>query len=261
MKRFLVATPAGNIACAARDVWHYLSTAKEEAGTLANNQLAAHYVVRICRPGMTFVDVGAHIGSVNSEVSRHCPSVSLVAIEPIPDKALHLRRKFPRAEVHNCALSDRDGEVTFYVDSASSAYSSLARHSLASTAITVEVKRLDQIVTTGVDVIKIDVEGAELGVLQGAEELTKTSRPTIMVESGPTDVLGYTKKALFEWFVTRSYSIFVPNRLPHDGLPLTLDGFIEAHCYPFRTLNYFGVANERVSELQSRAAAHKFSRW
>ena len=261
MKRFLVGTPAGNIASVARDIWNYLVTPREQAGTLTNDQLAAFYVARICQPGSTFVDVGAHIGSVMSEVLRYCPSVAIVAIEPIPDKALHLRRKFRSAEVHNCALSDRDGEVAFYVDQINSAYSALAPSGEHSVAITVKQNRLDQIVTNGVDVVKIDVEGAELGVLRGAEKLIANCRPTIMFESGPGEVLGYTKAQLFDWFADHHYLLFVPNRLPHDGLPLSFHGFLEAHCYPFRTLNYFAVASERISEVRARAAMCKFSRW
>lgn len=261
MKKLLVGTRAGNIASVARNMWKYLSMPKEQAGTLINDQLALHYVARLCLPNKTFVDVGAHIGSVMSEVARNCPTVSIVAIEPIPEKAAHLRRKFPHAEVHNCVVSESQGEVAFYVDQENSACSSLADNAPNSVAITVKTRRLSEIVSENVDVIKIDVEGAELGVLLGAEKLIVDCRPTIMFESGPGDVLGYTKEKLFAWFADHSYALFVPNRLPHEGIPLSLGGFIEAHCYPFRTLNYFAVAAERLPEIRAQASTIKYPRW
>jgi hypothetical protein len=52
-----------------------------------------------------------------------------------------------------------------------------------------------------IDVIKIDVEGAELGVLRGSEKLVTKNRPSIMFEGAPPrdDGLGYTKEALWRW--------------------------------------------------------------
>jgi len=261
LKKLIVGTPIGNLAYAARDVWHYLSVPKEQADMLTNDQLAAHYVTRICLPHKIFVDVGAHIGSVSSEVLRNCPTARLIAIEAIPAKAEHLRRKFPSAEVHNCAVSEQEGEVSFYVCDEHSAFSSLSAETKGGRAITIRSARLDEIVKTDVDVVKIDVEGAELGVLMGADELLKSCRPTIMFESGPSDCLGYTKKAMFELFAGRCYELFVPNRLPHKGAPLTLESFIDAHCYPFRSLNYFAVAAERVPEIRAQASRFPFSRW
>jgi precorrin-6B methylase 2 len=75
----------------------------ERAGTVANDQLATKLVTTICQSHKTFVDVGAHIGSVISEVGNSDSTIKIVAIEAILEKIVQLRRKFPFVELHDCA--------------------------------------------------------------------------------------------------------------------------------------------------------------
>ena len=49
------------------------------------------------------------------------------------------------------------------------------------------------------------------------------------------------------------YLIFVPDRLAHDAPPLTLEAFLDAHFYPFRTQNFFSVHRERRTEIRDKA--------
>jgi hypothetical protein len=76
-----------------------------------------------------------------------------------------------------------------------------------------------------------------------------------MFESGPPldNGLGYTKESMWEWLHERGFDIVVPNRVAHDGQGLNLDGFVEAHLYPFRTMNYFAIPKERRLEIRDRA--------
>jgi hypothetical protein len=89
---------------------------------------------------------------------------------------------------------------------------------------------LDGLISSNeIDIIKIDVEGAELGVVRGSENLVARSRPLVMFESGPPteDELGHTKEAMWFWWEARNYGIFLPNRVAHDA-PKS-DGLIDAH--------------------------------
>jgi FkbM family methyltransferase len=212
----------------------------------------------LCDPSAVFIDVGAHIGSVMAAVRAHAPSVGIIAVEADPQKAAYLSRRYAGVEVHGVALGDSDCETAFFVDKRRSGYSSLAQSGRQDGDVVemrVKMRRLDGLVPpdTKVDVVKIDVEGAELGVLRGATELVTRCRPAILFESGPCETLGFKIGALYDWFADREYLVFVPNRIAHDGPPLSREGFIEAHSYPFGTLNYFGVPGERRRDFRDRA--------
>ena len=242
---------------ALRDVADMVFTAArrpEETGCKFNDRLATTLVTGLCKPDATFIDVGAHIGSIAAAVIRMTRS-KVIAVEAMPDKALALSRKFPTATVHSCAASDREGEATFFVDRDQSGYSSLGSHRAGTEAITVAVRRLDALVdASDVDIIKIDVEGAELGVLRGAEAMIARCRPVVMFESAPPqeDGLGYSKADMHHWFSAHSYELLAPDRMAHFGPGLSLDGFLDSHWYPRRTTNYFGVPTERREEVRGR---------
>lgn len=263
MKQLLVGSWLGRAGIRVRagaQMLHAALCHPDTVGTIANDQLATRLVSTLCRSGKTFIDVGAHIGSVLAAVAHADPTVRLVAIEAIPSKAAGLRRRFPNAELHECAAGESTGEVPFFVDTRRSGYSSLTPRPSAASApveqIRVPIRRLDDLVErSDVDVIKIDVEGAELGVLRGGTRILEGCRPVVMFESGPKgdDDLGYTKEAMYAFVTSIDYVILVPNRVAHEGPGMTLDGFVESHLFPRRTTNYFAVPRARQVEVRDRA--------
>lgn len=258
MKQLILGSWLGRLAGRARETataLRGLVTAPETTGAILNDQLAARLAARLARPGTTFVDVGAHIGSIVAAVAHHDKRVRIIAIEAMPDKAERLRRKFPRVEIHCCAAGAREGEARFFVNTRRSGYSSLnPATGDGIREIVVPLRRLDDLVRGGdVDVVKIDVEGAELGVLIGGEALIAASRPVIMFESGPEDTPAASKAELWRWFAARDYAVLTPDRVPHQGAGLDEAGFLDSHLYPFRTINYFAVPNEKRDEIRQRA--------
>ncbi|GLP98264.1 hypothetical protein GCM10007891_01180 [Methylophaga thalassica] len=221
-------------------------------GTELNDYLATYLLVRLCDDDKTFIDVGSHIGSVISEVKHHRKS-KIIAFEAMPNKAEKLTKKFPDITIFNYAVSDAAGKAKFYVNEKLSGYSSLNK-SNDTVEIDVDVSTIDTLIDDrNVDVIKIDIEGAELGALKGGVKLINKLHPTIMFESAPGEVLGYTKKQMWEFFDSIGYKIFIPNRLAHNAKPLSLDGFLDSHQYPRRTTNYFAVHESRVDEIKQKA--------
>jgi FkbM family methyltransferase len=211
------------------------------------------------KPGDTIIDIGAHIGSILSEVLYIDPSIKMIAIEPIPAKVDSLKRRFPSIELHHCALGDFSGEVPFFVNIRESGYSSLSQIASSQVGeiveITVSLKKLDDLVSSNdVDVIKIDVEGAELNVLRGGIAMLQKNRPTIMFESvlQLDSEFGYTKEELYDFFSSNNYAILIPNRLAHDDPGLSKEAFLEGHLYPRRTTNYFAIPKERRIEIRDR---------
>jgi FkbM family methyltransferase len=263
MKQNMLGYPIGRAALFLRDKLDLLRGAyfsTEAIGTIANDQLATTLITKICGSGKSFVDVGAHIGSIIALVRHNDPSIKIVAIEAIPQKVLDLRRRFPFVELHGCAVGETTGEIPFFIDTKRSGYSSLARPTeidqKAKLQIMVPIDKLDNLVKAAdVDAIKIDVEGAELGVLRGALDILGRCRPIVMFESGPSanDGLGYTKDDMLDFFDSMGFAVVVPNRVAHNDEGLSTAGFVESHLYPRRTTNYFAIPRERRIEFRDRA--------
>lgn len=253
-RQALLGSVLGRAAVRLRDGYELLTAGPERIGTVANDQLAIRLLVRLVERGGTFVDVGAHIGSVIAAVEHHRPDARIVAVEAIPEKAVRLARKFSNVRVEACALADREGKAAFFVDLDRPGYSSLAGGGERLREIEVPLRTLDGLMAgSSADVIKIDVEGAELGVLRGATALIARSRPTILFESGPGEVHGYGKADLWGFFEQAGYVVLVPNRLAHGAPGLSLEAFLDSHGYPRRTTNYFAVALERREAVRNRA--------
>lgn len=261
VKSMISASIVGNFSVSAREfiTSHIEMVRHPEMAALGASSIVTRKLRdRLCGDDKIFVDVGAHIGAVINGAARHGNPPKIIAIEAMPDKAARLRAKFPVAEIHHCALGPVDSEVEFTIDLAHSGYSSLDPAVRGRTdkfrVITVPMKTLDQVPDgRSPDFIKIDVEGAELGVLRGGSVSIEAARPTIMFESGAHEMAGYSKEAMFHWFSERGYDLVLPIRLAHNAPPATLDVFLDAHEFPRRSLDWFAVARERRMEIRSRA--------
>jgi FkbM family methyltransferase len=136
----------------------------------------------------TIFDVGANIG----EFSMACMSKGakhVIAVEPdeIPFQCLrgNLGERLPQASVEQCVLSDKPGTVTFYV-STETADSSFITPEHYTEAIKMRAVTLDEIVqkyNVEVDVLKVEAEGAEPEVLEGALQTLRTQSPYLTVRA------------------------------------------------------------------------------
>lgn len=264
MKQKILGTPLGRAMLSLREKFNIVHTAyfyPERVGRKANDQLAMKLLTSLCQSNKTFIDVGAHIGSIIAEVMLVDSSIKIVAIEAIPEKVEKLRQKFSSIELYGCAVADFTGEASFFINTKQSGYSSLremkdiAQKDIRE--IRVPVQKLDDLVLfNNIDVIKVDVEGGELGVLRGAIKILNNNRPVIMFESGPQlpeDNFKYTKEDLYDFLHSNDYAVIIPNRLAHNDTGLSKDGFIESHLYPLRTTNYFAIPQERRVEVRDKA--------
>ena len=231
----------------------------EQIATEVNDQFATWLAYRLSPEGCVFIDIGAHIGSVTAGVLFYSKPRKIIAIEAIPSKAARLKHQFPDVVILETALGETTGQSKFYIDLMRTGFSSLVpgnnQDANKVTEISVNVSRLDDLVNdSDVGFIKMDVEGAEVGVIRGARRILKTCRPVILFESGPPfqNALGYNKDHLWTELMELEYVIVIPNRLPHDGRELDQAGFIEAHEYPRRTTNYFAVPREQRELIRDR---------
>jgi FkbM family methyltransferase len=146
----------------------------------------------VLRADSNAIDVGANEGAVLEAIVRIAPAGRHVAYEPIPELHERLVGQFPGVDVRQAALSDSTGTASFTHNLEAPAYSGLRQRVDIHTSpdalrqITVGTERLDDVLEEDYipTLIKIDVEGAELGVLQGAVETLRRHRPFVLFEHG-----------------------------------------------------------------------------
>jgi len=168
---------------------------------------------RFVSEGDVVFDIGANLGVHTALLSRLAGAAGRVfAFEPNPELQPTLALTIagmPNASLCRYALSDDDGQTTFFVpnDHAMGSLSDWTatepmaelRERLAlgkARAITVQQQRIDDLVANGIlpqpDFIKCDVEGAELKVFRGAmNTLNRTDAPVILFEAGPESAGGF----------------------------------------------------------------------
>jgi FkbM family methyltransferase len=150
----------------------------------------------LVRPGMTVVDVGAHIGYYSRLLSEMVGSQGQVlAFEPDPENFATLTSnlsppRYSNVQAFNCALSDRDGVLPLHRSLGNSNHSLLAGYTESQETVEVETVTLDAFLAARgidrVDFIKIDVEGAEPLVLAGmTRTITHSPDLTMLVEYNP----------------------------------------------------------------------------
>jgi len=146
------------------------------------------------RPGMTVLDIGANIGFMTLLAARLVGDTgSVTALEPVPGNVERIRgnaelNALSNVRVLEFAASDQDGPAQLYVSdySAFSRLTSTSRPSSVVDVLDVKARTVDSLVADGTlappDLVKIDVEGAELAVISGMRETIARHRPDILCE-------------------------------------------------------------------------------
>jgi FkbM family methyltransferase len=156
-------------------------------------------IAAIVQPGDVCLDVGAQKGFMTLHMAKAAgPRGRVIAFEPDP-RAMQLlganvqRNGFAQVSLHACALADREADCVFALSRqlgwSSRFPNDIAKPVVAST-ISVRTRRLDDIVaelgvvpeTHRLSFVKIDAEGSEPLVLQGAEKTLQRFRPTLHIE-------------------------------------------------------------------------------
>jgi len=184
-----------------------------------------------------YIDIGANQGRYLTEAitMSRIKSSDTYAFEANPTLAEKLKLQFEN--VHEVALADYEGFANFSIcnfDGLSSFEKSTSRSypdGSEFTPVNVTVKKLDNYkFPKPVRLIKIDVEGAEFQVLNGALNTIHEHRPMIFIEHGPDSTEFHDidiSISLFQLLVTLDYMI-----LTVDGeLIRNLDHWLEIYKY------------------------------
>jgi FkbM family methyltransferase len=165
-------------------------------------------------PDGTVVDVGANVGLLTIPLALVAAHV--IALEPLPQNIERLRENVRRNDLANvivveAAAGATDGTAVLH-SAADPAFGSLREVVKYRTSgdIEVRLRSLDslwhELMRPAVELVKIDVEGAELEVLEGGREVLETCSPVLLVEAGR----GAASDAVHELLTTLGYDAVTP---------------------------------------------------
>lgn len=176
----------------------------------------AKFITSYLREGDTFVDVGANIGLYTLPAAK---KARVLAVEPSAKNRSRLEENLrlnglhllPSVQIEASALGEKAGEMAFCDADA------LAHVELAGNGPKVPVKPLDAILPPGeISLLKVDVEGFELAVFQGAKNAMQAARlPVILFEMNHSyERYGVTEAEIFGFLRAHGYQIA---RYEHDA--------------------------------------------
>ncbi len=207
--------------------------------------------IKASRKASCIVDVGGNFGWFACQLRMTMPSGGqLHVFEPVPAARKELIKNLdlnPRPDVvtrvSDLCLSDAAGEVTLHVPrSQGSAFASMARqnHPGDVDKFAARATTLDEYCKShgiqNIDLLKIDVEGAELKVLEGARTVLSADRkPVILVESYPpmARAFGYGVRDVIAYIISLGYTGYVF----HDNALVALSGGSDGLGYDYLFLD------------------------
>jgi len=198
------------------------------------NDRVQDYVVirRQLRPGDTYVDVGANVGTTVIPAAMAVgPQGKVYAYEPHPRIASFLQENIifnglTNVTVKQCAIDKARGEV-FLTDASMDDTNSIADRSQPK-GISVRAYSLDELLldVNEIALMKVDVEGAELRVIAGARAtIMKTQALYIEVSKSALGKFGNTVPELIENITAMGYTVYrIVNH--HTLREVSIDGLL-----------------------------------
>jgi len=187
----------------------------------------------ILRSGDAFYDIGSNTGLFALDMAKSISNLTVFAFEPQPSLAKHIRRSieangFEQVKLLEVLLGKEEGESSLFLTS-HSIHASVIPREQHYRELRRPLRTLDGLLAAGElappDVIKIDVEGSEMRVFEGAETILKSHQPSITFEADENmGRMGYSTDDLFslleraapyEFFLIDSSGTPVPAARPY----------------------------------------------
>lgn len=204
METEIVTTPWGSLESFAGDL---ITDQLNECGAHQRSDLAL--LLSLLRSGDTAIDVGAHIGTYTIPIARAVgPTGQVIAIEPLEKHYALLQRNLERNNLTDRVQSIRalaGGEAKFLGARAGNTGSARFGSKGGDLKVKFPGVKLDDVATSSVALVKIDVEGMEAEVLRSARELLHRDRPIVIFETGT----GSDVREVVGQFVGLDYSFLV----------------------------------------------------
>ena len=155
------------------------------------------YYIELEKEDPAIIDLGAYIGDTVLYFKKLYPKSTITAVEPLPENIKLLKKNMEENQLENvriveAAVSNSQSEIDFYMDSNENGWYTLAGikdggwgKQQKSRKITVACVTLDDLIESEVDLLKIDVEGAEEQVLSSSRKLRQVKN--IILEYHPVN--------------------------------------------------------------------------
>jgi FkbM family methyltransferase len=220
----------------ARFVWKRILRRKTKNDTY--DLLTERILRQTLRPDSNAVDIGCHAGAILDLILEAAPRGTHHAFEPLPHLAAALRRKYaatPNVRLHELALSSAAGTATFHANRDHPGMSGLERRDYPSKhdrveLIQVRTERLDALLAPDrrIDFVKVDVEGAEALVFEGARDCLRRDRPVVVFEhgTGSRQFYGIASDAVFDLLADVGLRVSTLQDYVQGAPPLTRAGIV-----------------------------------
>lgn len=137
----------------------------------------------------SLVDVGSHKGDVLKLALKYAPKGEHYGYDPIPSFYAKLEKEYKNyLNLQQIAITDKTGEETFYFVESNPSFSGLKKRIYPKnekiTELYVKTDTLDNLLVEAprIDLIKIDVEGAEYKTIYGAQTIIFKHHPVLLFE-------------------------------------------------------------------------------
>ena len=202
----------------ASGAWYVLEDYSSEPAMAKSREEPEEWIMETLSGGMTVIDVGAHQGRYSIEFSRHVGEAGLVvAVEPERRNLELLAQNLELNGIHNVRA------IRAACWSCCESLQFLRSNTLDLSRVWKSPEKnaeliglplddlVDRLALRRVDQVKIDVEGAELEVLEGGRKMLREFRPHLFVECHGT------LSQLFDWLERQNYTVLRRKSDPHHG--------------------------------------------
>lgn len=222
-----------------------------------------------------FYDIGANWGYYSHAIAaQNNFSGQVIAFEPHPQafndlKSLSAQFGLNQKEILlNAALDAKEEAGKLYFKRAFDTATARLSEKGSKGSVAIQIKTLDGLGLAPPSVMKIDVEGHELGVLHGGEKLIAKHRPFILMENNPSPQAIAGSLPPLQYLANKDYVFFLPLWEEESGL-LTADSnaisddayaklvlwpvtIYDRFIYPPLCINVLGAPREKLDWLKSR---------
>ncbi len=209
-------------------------------------------IKKVIKTDWTVIDVGANFGWYSMHFAHLVgKNGKIFSFEPVPETYEELNsniklNSFQNIKAFNLALGNKDGAISFGVanfDGGSGASSEFLNYSKR---IQTNMRKLDDIIKeekiNKVDFIKLDIEGGELNMLKGSEQLLKRFRPKILIEIVDMHCqrFGHSPLDVYNFLINKGYKgLFIGNEYTKEKNNISIKELTKPNASNLLNGNYF----------------------